>query len=115
MVAKKQFVPERGDIIWISLSPTRGHEQRGRRPALVLSPAFYNENNGTAIICPITSKQKGHPFEVVVKTNKISGVVLSDQIRIVDWGKREASFVTRTSLEIVNKVIEKINLLIKDE
>lgn len=115
MVAKKQFVPERGDIIWISLSPTRGHEQRGRRPALVLSPAFYNENNETAIICPITSKQKGHPFEVAIKTNKISGVVLSDQIRIVDWGKREASFVARASLEIVNKVIEKINLLIKGE
>lgn len=115
MVEKKRFVPERGDIVWISLSPTSGHEQRGRRPALVLSPAFYNEQNETAIICPITSKQKGHPFEVLVKVNKISGVVLSDQIRIVDWKARKASFVARAGFPVVNEVVEKIGFLLKGE
>lgn len=113
MVAKEQFIPERGDIIWISLSPTRGHEQSGRRPALVLSPAFYNEQNGTAIICPITSKQKGHPFEVLVKTSKISGVVLSDQIRVVDWKTRKISFVTGAHPSVVNEVVEKVSFLLK--
>lgn len=114
MAVKKQFVPERGDIIWVTLSPTRGHEQSGTRPAVVLSSAFYNERNGTMIICPITSKQKGHPFEVPIKTDKISGVVLSDQIRIVDWKARKIAFVARTSSEVVNETVEKINFLLKN-
>lgn len=114
MAVKKQFIPERGDVIWVTLSPTRGHEQSGRRPVLVLSPAFYNERNGTAIICPITSKQKGHPFEVPVNVNRISGVVLSDQIRIVDWKARKIAFLTRAGLEVVNEAVEKINLLLRN-
>ncbi len=113
MAIKKQYIPERGDVVWISLSPTRGHEQSGRRPALVLSPAFYNEQSGTAIICPITSKQKGYPFEISIKVDKISGVVLSDQIRIVDWRKREISFVASASKSVADKVAGKITLLLK--
>lgn len=115
MVTKKQFVPEKGNVIWITLSPTRGHEQTGRRPALVLSPAFYNKSSGMAIICPITSKQKGYPFEVPMKTKKISGVVLSDQIRVVDWSARKISFLTQMNSEVVYKVVEKVTLLIKNE
>lgn len=113
-MVRKSFIPERGDIIWITLSPTRGHEQSGRRPALVLSPAFYNERNGTGLICPITSKQKGHPFEVSIKIRRVSGVVLSDQVRIVDWEARKVSFIARAGLEVVHEVVEKILTLLKD-
>lgn len=115
MVAKKRFIPGRGDIVWVSLSPTRGREQSGRRPALVLSPAFYNERSGTAIICPITSKQKGYPFEVVMETKKIFGVVLADQIRTVDWKAREISLIARANTSLVNEVIEKAATLLRGE
>ncbi len=115
MVTKTKAIPEKGDIIWLSFSPTRGHEQSGRRPALVITPAAYNGRNGTLIACPITSKPKGYPFEVSVKTNKISGVVFADQVRMVDWRERKADFICRVSPAVTTEVIENIILLLKNE
>ena len=115
MVSKKAHIPERGDIVWVTLSPTRGHEQSGRRPVLILSPAFYNKSAGTALICPITSKQKGYAFEVLFSANKISGTILADQIRVVDWKARKITLVDRVGTETVDRVLEKIILLIKNE
>lgn len=115
MVEKRNVVPEKGDVIWLSFSPTRGHEQSGRRPALVITSSVYNGRNGTLIACPITSKQKGYPFEVVIKTNKISGVAFADQVRMVDWKARGADFICRTSSATTDKVIEKIITLLKNE
>jgi mRNA interferase MazF len=78
------YVPDRGDAVWITLSPRAGHEQAGRRPALVLSPAQYNGRVGLAIVCPITSQSKGYPFEVPIPTGlAVTGVVLSDHVRLV--------------------------------
>ena len=85
------YVPERGDIVWLSFTPQSGHEQSGYRPALVLSPAGYNEKTGLALLCPITSKIKGYPFEVQLPpTSAISGVALADQIKSLDWGAMNA-------------------------
>ena len=86
-----EWVPERGEVVWIAMNPGAGHEQLGRRPALVLSPAAYNGTVGLALMCPITSRPKGYPFEVVIPEGlPIAGVVLSDQVKSLDWRARRA-------------------------
>ncbi len=80
------YMPERGEAVWITLNPQAGHEQAGRRPAVVLSPAAYNSKVGLAILCPITNQIKGYPFEVVLPTGlAVTGAILSDQVKSLDW------------------------------
>ena len=83
------YIPARGDVVWISLDPQAGHEQSGHRPALVLSPASYNGKVGLMLCCPITTQVKNYPFEVLIRDNpKVSGVVLADQVKCLDWKAR---------------------------
>lgn len=119
MVAKSgkatDYVPERGDIVWISMSPQAGHEQAGRRPALVVSPEKYNGKVGLALMCPITSKVKGYPFEAGIPDQKtIGGVVLTDQIRSLDWRARSAEFIARADTAVTQEVIGKVTLLLAE-
>ena len=96
MVARGAYVPALGDVVWLTFTPHAGHEQAARRPALVLSPAAYNRRVGLALLCPITSQAKGYPFEVGVPEGlPVSGVVLSDQIRSLDWRARRAELAGR--------------------
>ncbi len=106
------FVPERGDIVWLQFNPQSGHEQTGHRPALVLSPREYNKRVGLALFCPITSKVKGYPFEVSVSVKSIKGVILSDQVKSLDWQAREAKWVARVSEDILAEVMAKLHTLI---
>ena len=100
------YIPERGDFIWISFNPQAGHEQAGRRPALVLSPSAYNGVTGLAICCPVTSQMKGYTFEVAIPEGlDVSGVVLSDQIRNLDWEARQASFLCEAPPTFVDEVL----------
>ncbi|WP_080597832.1 endoribonuclease MazF [Rhodococcus rhodochrous] len=109
----EQYAPDRGDIIWLQFNPQSGHEQSGKRPALVLSPKIYNEKVGLALLCPITSKKKGYPFEVELPAGlEVSGVILSDQIKSLDWRAREATFICKTSPEALQSVLQKVNLLL---
>lgn len=107
------YVPDRGEIVWLEFSPQAGHEQAGRRPALVVSPKDYNSKVGLALICPITSNIKGYPFEVVLPPGAISGAVLSDQIRSLDWRVRKAKKICVAPPDVVAEVLAKIVLLIK--
>jgi mRNA interferase MazF len=111
MVAQT-YTPDRGDIVWLNFTPQTGHEQQGRRPAIVLSPKLYNNKTGLALFCPITSKQKGYPFEVEIKNGKIDGVVLSDQIKNLDWKQRKAEFIAKATDDEINEVINKLKILI---
>jgi len=80
------YTPAQGDIVWIMFNPQAGHEQAGRRPALVLSPAAYNAKVGLALFCPITSQIKGYPFEVLLPADlPVAGVILADQVKNLDW------------------------------
>ena len=89
----RRYCPSQGDIVWLTFDPQAGHEQAGRRPALVISPEPYNRKVGLALICPITSRRKGYPFEVEIpKGLEVSGVVLADQIKSLDWKARKADF-----------------------
>jgi mRNA interferase MazF len=111
MVSKK-YIPERGDIVWLNFNPQTGHEQKGKRPAIAISSKEYNEKVNLGLFCPITSKEKSYPFEVKIKNEKIDGVVLSDQIKSLDWTKRGIEYITRATDEEINETIEKLNTLI---
>lgn len=108
------YIPERGDAIWLEFNPQAGHEQAGRRPALVLSPQSYNKKVGLIICCPITSKNKGYPFEVMLGDDlDVRGVVLSDQVKSLDWQARNASFITKVPDDVVEDVLAKLNTLLR--
>ena len=109
---KVSFVPDVGDILWMSLSPTSGHEQSGHRPVLTLTPAAYNAKRGLLICCPITSRIGGYPFEVAVDTEGISGVVIADQVKSVDWQARRARLAGRASVEVTLEVRAKLGALL---
>jgi len=108
-----QYIPERGDLVWLNFNPGSGHEQVGTRPAIVVSPSSYNSKTGLMIACPITSKIKNYPFEVVINGEKISGVVLSDQVKNLDWRIRIANFIEKATDSVIADVQDKISLLIK--
>jgi mRNA interferase MazF len=112
-MVKKKYIPERGDIVWLNFNPQSGHEQKGKRPAIVISPKEYNEKTGLGLFCPITSKVKDYPFEVRIKNKKIDGVVLSDQIKSLDWQTREIEFITKETPEKIDEIISKINVLLE--
>ena len=107
------WIPERGDVVWMTMNPSTGHEQSGRRPVLVLSPAAYNGKVGLAILCPITSQAKGYPFEVRIPDGlPVAGVVLSDQARSLDWRARGAEFVCTLPPEIAAAVLQRLETLV---
>jgi mRNA interferase MazF len=107
------YSPERGDLVWIDFDPQAGHEQAGRRPALVISPRVYNARVGLVLLCPITSRVKGYPFEVVLPEGaSLSGVVLADQVRSVDWRARKLVFADRAPSSVLNEVLAKLEPLI---
>ena len=109
-----KYVPDRGHIIWLDFAPQRGHEQAGKRPALVLSPHRYNEKTSLAICCPITRKVKGYPFETVLpKKLNTEGAILCDHVKNLDWRVRRATFIEETPLEIVSDVLAKLECLLK--
>jgi len=103
------YVPARGDVVWITLNPRARHEQAGRRPAVVVSPRSYNGKVGLGLFCPVTSQVKGYPFEVVLPEGlPVSGVVLADQVKSLDWRARKVEFAARlpgdTSAEVLGKL-----------
>jgi len=116
MVKRKEVVPGRGDVIRITLSPQAGREQAGRRPALVLSPAAYNGKVGLALACPLTNKAKGYPFEVPIPDGlDVTGVVLADHVRSLDWRARQAEYVCTLPAEVVDEVLRKLHTLLPAE
>lgn len=111
----REYVPQRGDIVWLQFNPQSGHEQAGHRPAVVISPATYNRKAGLALFCPITSQVKGYPFEVAVDAKGgPSGVILADQIKRLDWRARKARRYARATDEQLAEVLAKISVLLDD-
>lgn len=109
----RAYVPDRGDIVWLQFDPQAGHEQAGRRPALVVSPRAYNERVGLALFCPITSKVKGYPFEVVLPAGgKAHGAILADQLKSLDWKVRKAARFDAVPVEVFEEVTARILALV---
>ncbi|MCA9193934.1 MAG: endoribonuclease MazF [Planctomycetales bacterium] len=112
-MSRRQFVPDRGDLVWITLNPASGHEQAGRRPALVLSPRSYNRKTGLCVICPATRQRKGYAFEVVtVGPDGQETVLLADHIRNADWKVRRAEFMYHVGQKVIDAVIARLEALI---
>ncbi|HVA33628.1 MAG TPA: type II toxin-antitoxin system PemK/MazF family toxin [Candidatus Baltobacteraceae bacterium] len=99
-------------MAWLDLDPRAGHEQAGRRPALVLSPQPYNEKTGLAVVCPLTNTRKGYPFEIRAPIGKRPSVVLADHVKSVDWVARRAELLGALPAEIVDQVAATIAALI---
>lgn len=113
MKRKSEYIPERGDAVWITLDPHAGHEQAGRRPALVLSPSVYNGRVGLALFCPITSQVKGYPFEVSLPDGlPIAGVVGADQVKSLDWRARRTTRIGAVPEEVVAQVVRRLQTLL---
>lgn len=105
--------PDRGDLVWLEFSPQAGHEQAGRRPALVISPALYNSRSGLALVCPVTTKSKGYPFDVHLPGGlPVYGVIQSDQLRSLDWKERKAMPIARVPDSTLQSVLDKIRPLL---
>ena len=112
MVARG-YVPDAGDLVWLTFDPQAGHEQRGRRPALILSPRLYNSKAGLAIACPVTSHVKGYPFEVPLPSGgKVTGVVLSDHVKNLDWRARRIVFEAKAPADVMTEVRERLRALL---
>ena len=108
--------PRRGDLVWLDFTPQAGHEQAGRRPALILSPENYNRKTGLALACPITNQAKGYPFEVPLPVGlAVTGVVLSDHVRSIDWRARRAGRAGKADEDILAEVTGKLTALIGEE
>lgn len=113
MVAQEIHIPSRGDIVYLDFDPTKGHEQRGHRPAFVISPLSYNEKSSLALFMPITKQQKGYPFEVLLPSVlRIQGVILADQIKCLDWKARRIQFVEVAPESVIEEVQAKIDPLL---
>jgi mRNA interferase MazF len=112
-VVRRAYVPDAGDLVWLTFDPQAGHEQRGRRPALILSPRAYNSKTRLAIACPITNHVKGYPFEVPLGPgDKIAGVILADHVKNLDWEARRAVFEAKASPDVVTDVRERLRVLL---
>lgn len=103
------YVPDSADLVWLTFDPQAGHEQSGRRPALVLSPRLYNQKSGLALVCPITNQAKGYPFEVAIPGGRgLTGVILADHVRSVDWKARRAQKMGRVPAEVIDEVLGRL-------
>ena len=107
------YLPDRGDLVWITLNPTAGHEQAGRRPAMVISPRSYNRKTGLCVLCPATRQAKGYAFEVeIANPDGTTSVVLADHLRNVDWKARNIQLIHRVSEAELSEVVAKIEALL---
>jgi mRNA interferase MazF len=111
-MAKRGYVPDTGDLVWLDFDPQAGHEQAGHRPALVISPASYNGRSGLMVCCPLTTQIKGYPFEVPVDADGIASAVLADQVKSLDWKIRRARKKGSVAADVLMHVRAKIKALL---
>ena len=112
-MSPRGYVPDTGEVVWLEFDPQAGHEQAGHRPALVISPASYNGKSGLMVCCPMSTKIKGHPFEVVTAVDGVDCAVLSDQIKSLDWKVRRAKKKAVVKAEVMLHVRAKMKALLQ--
>jgi len=107
------YIPDRGDLVWLTFDPQAGREQSGRRPALVVSPRSYNQKSHLAILCPITSQVKGYPFEVLLPAGSaVSGAILADHLKSLDWKARDAHRAGKAPASVLADVLARLSPLL---
>jgi len=109
----RPYVPDRGDLVWAQFNPQAGHEQAGIRPAVILSPREYNNASGLALMCPVTSRIKGYPYEVILPPGgPMAGAILSDQLKSLDWRARQVRHAGRVQSPVMAEVMAKVKTLL---
>jgi mRNA interferase MazF len=109
-----KYIPEKGDFVTLSFDPQSGHEQRGRRPALVVSNYLFNKATGLAIVCPITNRDRKIPFHLAVPaSSSLTGFVMVEQVKSVDFNARKAKFVEKATQELIADALAVIDVCIK--
>jgi mRNA interferase MazF len=112
-VKRSAYTPAQGDLVWLDFYPQAGHEQSGRRPAVILSPTAYNKKLGLALVCPVTRQAKGYPFEVALPdTLQVTGVVLSDHLKSQDWHARRAEFIAKLDDTTLAAILQRARTLL---
>lgn len=114
MAKGKKYIPECGDIVWTNFDPAAGHEQKGKRPALVLSPVSFNKKIKLAMVAPVTNRIRGHGFEVLLEGEKIKGVVLCQQVKMIDFSERGLQFVEKVSKSVISDALAKVRAIISE-
>ena len=110
---RKKYVPERGDIVFTNFDPSAAHEQATKRPALVLSPGVFNAKVGLTLVAPITSRVRGHGFEVAVNGKHTTGVILCQQIKMIDFAARGVKFIEKAQPEVLAEALAKVRVLVQ--
>ncbi len=113
-MAKRKYIPKRGDIVWTNFDPAAGHEQMGKRPAIVLSPAPFNKKIKLAMVAPITSRVRGHGFEVPLNGKKVKGVVLCQQVKMIDFSARGIQFAEKAMAVATSDVLAKVRAIVSE-
>jgi len=109
----RRYIPKRGDLVWIDFDPAAGHEQKGKRPAVVISEQAFNRVTGLALAAPVTSRVRGHGFEVAIEgTKKIGGVVLCQQIKMVDFTARGMAFAEKAPAGVIAETLRKVRAIV---
>ncbi len=104
-MVKAEYIPKKGDLVILTFDPSAGHEQQGRRPALIISNQVFNKNVGLAIACPITNTDRNFPFHVEVASDKLTGFIMTEQIKSIDFNARKVKFVEKVSDDVLEKVL----------
>ena len=110
----KDYIPKRGDIVWTDFNPAAGHEQMGKRPALVLSSISFNKTIMLAMVAPITGKVRGHGFEVPLNGKKVSGVVLCQQVKMIDFTARGIQYAEKAPEDVVSCALAKVRAIVSE-
>lgn len=113
-MAEKKYIPKRGDVVWTNFDPAAGHEQSGKRPALVLSPASFNKKILLAMVAPITSRVRGHGFEVPINGKKVRGVVLCQQVKMIDFSERGVQFAEKAPESVTSDALARIRAIVSE-
>jgi len=113
-MAKRKYIPKRGDVVWTNFDPAAGHEQMGKRPALVLSPTPFNKKIMLAMVAPITSRVRGHGFEVPLNGKKVKGVVLCQQVKMIDFKERGIQFAENAAKNVTSDALAKVRAIVTE-
>jgi len=113
-MVKRKYIPKRGDVVWTNFDPAAGHEQMGKRPALVLSPTPFNKKIMLAMVAPITSRVRGHGFEVPLNGKKVKGVVLCQQVKMIDFKERGVQFAEIAPKNVISDALAKVRAIVKE-
>ena len=113
-MAKRKYTPKRGDVVWTDFDPAAGHEQKGKRPALVLSPASFNKRIMLAMVAPITSRVRGHGFEVPLRGKKIEGAVLCHQVKMIDFTERGVQFAEKAPETVTSDALARVRAIVSE-